>query len=158
MVAEPFGNVPDADHIRSKPVALDLGPGDRHGNWGATLGPDRIRRDRRLRVGVSVDVEEETALALLFGELGGQVIRVRGCQPLGESIGKKMDLLESRTNGDGRDHVQPARARGLDEGDQLQLLEQGLERECGLANEAEVFIRRIKVEHHLIGLVGRLDA
>src|SRR5204863_3545817 len=146
MVAEPLGDVPDADAIRTKPVALDLRPGDRHGYWRPTAGADRIRRDRRLRVGVAVDVEEETALALLFGELGREVLGVGRRQTLGDGVGKAVDLLESRTNRNRSDHVQPARARGLDERNQLQLLEQDFERECGLANQAEVLVRGIEVE------------
>ena len=54
--------------------------------------------------------------------------------------------------------MQPAGAGGLDERDQLQLLEQRLQREGGFTNEAEVFVRWIEVEHHLVGLVGLLDA
>src|SRR5438876_25186 len=79
-------------------------------------------------------------------------------QSLGERVGREVDILESWTNRDRRDHMQPAGARGLHERDQLQLLEQGFQCEGSLANQAEVLVGGIEVEHDLIGLVGRLDA
>src|SRR3989442_15821622 len=113
MTAEPLRDVPDAYRIRTKPVVFNLGPGDRHGNRSSALGSDSIWGDCRLRVGVSVDVEEEASLAFLLEELGGQVLGVGRRQALGDGIRKEVDLLETRTNGDRRDHVQAARPRGL---------------------------------------------
>src|SRR5213594_1016906 len=104
MVAEPLGDVPDADRIRTKRLALDLRPGDRHGDWRSAFGSDRVRGDRRLRIGVAVDDEEETPFASLFGELGRQVLGVIGRQALGDRVGKAVDLLESGTDGDRRDY------------------------------------------------------
>ncbi len=123
MVAEPLRDIPDADAVRPQPITLDIGPGDRDGDWRSSTGSHSIWRDRRLRVGVAVDVEEEASFALLLGELGGQVIRVGSGQPLGDGIGEDVDLVKGGTNGDRRDHVQAPGARRLDERDELHLLE-----------------------------------
>ena len=92
---------------------LDLVPVQRGRDRRARPGPDRVRRDRGLRVGVAHDVRVDVAVAGVLALLDGDQLRLGRDQPLGHLVGELAHGVEILLGVQRDLDVQPLAAGGL---------------------------------------------
>src|SRR5439155_3166630 len=76
---QPFENISNGHAVGPEVLALEIAPIERHRHGGAGAGAHRVWTNHRLRVGVTIDVQEDApaplADALLERALGWLLIR-----------------------------------------------------------------------------------
>ena len=151
-VREPAGHGPQREAVRSQSPVFELAPVQRRSHRRAALGPHRVRRDDQLRVDVAGDVEVEPSTALGLAELVRVALRLPRAQHVADRAGELVHLLRLvPPDRSGRSRAARAEPLVFDLARQLELVEQGAQRERRVPCLIELAARRIEVEHHLVG-------
>src|SRR5437660_5575515 len=108
-------------------LLLELLPGQRHRHRRPRVGPDRVRGDEGLALGVLVGVDEYVALAA--GDRGPErgLLRVHGRDEPSDAQAKLTDLGVRVAGQQREEDLQPGSARGLGEAGEAQPLQGGVD-------------------------------
>src|SRR4029077_2429510 len=136
-------------------VVFHFGPVQRGGHGRALAAPHAVAGHHRLRVGVAHDVGVDPVPPLVLALLGGDGVRVPAGQHLGYAVRELADVLEVRPPVQAHVDVQAPAAGGPDEAGQAEFAVQQVAcPQCGPPDLGEpLAIRRVEVEHHLVGRV-----
>ena len=158
VALEPLRNRGNRPAVGAGGGVVELLPVQRRGDGRVRPGADRVRRDRRVGVSVSLDVDQDLALTLGLALLVGEQARLAARRQPSQLAREPTHFVEPRSPLERHDDVVAARAGGHHPRLEPDLAQQRAEDAGGAPDLGRLLPGGIEIDHQPVGTVEPVAA